>query len=288
MQRWIDYPSYAGERSHTVVGDVRVLPQLASPQLGNQRDILVYLPPSYAAGAGSDRRYPVLYMHDGQNLFDAETSFAGEWRVDETCELLAREGVELIVVGVPNAEERRLDEYTPFRSRGGEGGRGDAYLSFLVETLKPIIDQSFRTLPQREQTGLLGSSLGGLISLYAAFRHAATFGLIGAMSPSLWFADAAIFPYVRRALFSPARIYLDVGTREGGRSAVDRLLLHASSRRYYGNVFRMHELLIAKGYRSGSDMHYIEEPLGTHHESAWARRLPDALRFLYGQPPPTP
>jgi predicted alpha/beta superfamily hydrolase len=278
MNTWLDYADYAAGRNHTVVGEVKVLQNLMSPQLGNTRDISVYLPPSYHKGK---RRYPVLYMHDGQNLFDAYTSYAGEWRVDETCELLAEEGIELIVVGLPNTGVQRMAEYGPFRSRGGDGGQGDNYLAFIIETVKPLIDSSYRTRPDRTSTGIMGSSMGGLISLYAAFRHAETFGLIGAMSPSLWFANTAIFPYVRRAALSEARIYLDVGTREGGRSPVDRLLLHASSRSYFGNVFRMNELLVAKGYRPGQTLHYVEEPLAAHNEAAWARRLPDALRFLF-------
>ncbi len=279
MHTWLAYSDYAAGRDHTVIGDVRVASQIRSPQLGNTRDLLVYLPPSYAEGT---QRYPVLYLHDGQNLFDARTSFVGEWCVDETCEQLAEEGIELIVVGIPNAGSQRMAEYGPFRSRNGDGGQGDAYLAFIVETIKPLIDTTFRTKPERESTGIMGSSMGGLISLYAAFRYPEIFGVIGAMSPSLWFASMAIFPYIRRAPFNPARIYLDIGTREGGRSPVDQLLLHASSRRYFGNAFRMHELLVAKGYRPGQTLHYVEEPLGMHNEAAWARRLPDALRFLFG------
>jgi predicted alpha/beta superfamily hydrolase len=278
MDTWLPYADYAAQRNHTVVGEVLVLPQLASPQLGNSRDILVYLPPSYRT---STQHYPVVYMHDGQNLFDAYTSYAGEWRVDETCENLADEGIELIVVGMPNTGIQRMAEYGPFRSRGGDGGAGDAYLQFVIETVKPLIDATFRTLPEREHTAIIGSSMGGLISLYAGFRFPATFGIIGAMSPSLWFANTAIFPFIRRTAFQPLRIYLDVGTREGGRSPVDRLLLHASSRSYFGNVHRMHELLVAKGYRPGDTLHYVEEPMAAHNEAAWARRLPDALRFLF-------
>ena len=285
MHTWLAYSDYAVGRDHTVVGEVRVLQQLHSPQLHNTRDLLVYLPPGYAQGT---QHYPVLYMHDGQNLFDARTSFAGEWHVDETCELLAQQGIEIIVVGIPNAGSQRMAEYGPFRSRGGDGGQGDAYLAFLVETIKPLIDSTFRTLPTRESTGIMGSSMGGLISLYAAFRYPDIFGLIGAMSPSLWFASMAIFPYVRRAKLNAATIYLDVGTREGGRSPIDQLLLHASSRRYFGNAFRMHELLVAKGYRPGRTLHYVEEPHGTHTEAAWAKRLPDALCFLFQAQRQTP
>src|SRR5437763_9719560 len=135
MQAWQPF------RGATVVGDVRVLRDLASPQLGNARDLYAYLPPSYPRGG---RRYPVVYMQDGQNLFDEETSFSGEWRVDETMAALAREGLEAIVVGIENAGDERAAEYAVAR------GRGAGYLSFLVETVKPLVDSDFRTERARE------------------------------------------------------------------------------------------------------------------------------------------
>ena len=189
---------------HTVVGDVRTLDSIYSPELRNQRKLYVYLPPSYAQ---SDRHYPVIYMQDGQNLFDQALSYAGEWQVDETMEALSREGIEAIVVGVPNAGVRRIDEYSPFKDqRLRKGGRGDWYVAFLANTVKPLIDRDFRTLPEREHTGVLGSSMGGLISLYALFCRPEVFGFAGAMSPSLWFAHEAIFPYVQQADARPGRI----------------------------------------------------------------------------------
>src|SRR5437763_6494714 len=135
MQAWQPF------RGATVVGDVRVLRDLASPQLGNTRDLYVCLPPSHSRGR---RRYPVVYMQDGQNLFDEETSYSGEWRVDETMAALAEEGIEAIVVGIENAGDDRLAEYSVAHGRGAE------YLSFLVETVKPLVDAQFRTEPARE------------------------------------------------------------------------------------------------------------------------------------------
>src|SRR3954469_17512189 len=200
------------EEGHTVVGTVMVLGGVESPQLGNQRDLLVYLPPSYGQG---DRRYPVIYMHDGQNLFDRATSFGEEWEVDQTLEEVSGEGLETIVVGIPNTGER-LDEYSPFHDRKhGQGGNGDAYLDFIVRTVKPVIDRDFRTRPERECTGIAGSSMGGLISLYAFFRRSDVFGFAGVMSPALWFANGAIFDYMSTVAFAPGRLYLDVGTKEG-------------------------------------------------------------------------
>jgi predicted alpha/beta superfamily hydrolase len=250
------YDAYRGGE-HSVVGDVRVLPGVHSPQLGNQRDLLVYLPPGHAT---SDQRFPVLYMQDGQNLFDRATAFGGtEWQVDETLEALSREGYEAIVVGLPNAGEARIAEYSPFT--GFRPGYGDAYLDFLAETVKPLIDGAFRTRPGAEHTGLLGSSMGGLISLYGFFRRPEVFGLAGSLSPALWYARGAIYGFVAQAPFVPGRIYLDHGSREN-------------------SAARMERLLIEKGYEGDKDLLYVVEEGGQHNESAWARRLPDALRFL--------
>ncbi len=277
----LDYATYAP--TGKVAGMIKVLPQLYSPQLNNWRDILIYLPPGYQSG---QQYYPVLYMHDGQNLFDVTTSYSGEWFVDETLEQLSNEGLEAIVVGIPNMGDERMNEYGPFVNVLGQGGRGEAYVGFIIETLKPLIDSRFRTLPDRAHTGIMGSSMGGLISLYAGFRYSQVFSIIGAMSPSLWFAGGAIFPYIKRMPFVEARIYMDIGTLEGGSSSVSSLLGSSSKRRKTGNALRMSRLLTAKGYRSGYDLMFVEEEGGIHHESSWSRRLPAALRFLLGREEP--
>ncbi len=276
---WIAYAERYPEGEHTVVGDLRVLPDLHSPQLGNRRDLLALLPAGYA---DSQVRYPTLYMHDGQNLFDHATSFAGEWRVDETMAALAAEGLQAIVVGVPNAGEARHLEYNPNGVFDGEPGRGDAYLAFLVETVKPRIDAAFRTRPEREQTGVLGSSLGGWISLYAFFRAPKTFGLAGALSPYLGYGARRNFAFIERAAAPSGRIYLDVGTREAWNMRPIWLLRGFDSWRYLRHVRRTRRLLEAKGYRRGMNLHWVEAPGAIHHEDEWARRLPEALRFLLG------
>ena len=276
MRYWRSYTE--GRDTHTVVGTLLIRNGLRSPQLANRRSLYVYLPPSYFT---SDRRYPVIYMHDGQNLFDQAISYAGEWKVDETIEALSHEGIEAIVVGIPNQGRRRLDEYGPFRDdRLETGGRGDEYLAFIVETVKPLIDHDFRSLPDRAHTGIMGSSMGGLISLYGFFRYPEIFGFAGAMSPSLWFAHEAIFPYVDAAPFAPGRIYLDIGMHEGPDMRVPRALPHTYIGRHILSLRRMRDLLIAKGYRDGQDVRYEEEVEAEHNEAAWARRLPGALRFL--------
>ncbi|MER3481541.1 MAG: esterase [Meiothermus sp.] len=273
--KWQPYPSGPG---HTVVGKVLLAKGVRSPQLGNRRDLLVYLPPSYDTG---ERRYPVLYMHDGQNLFDNHTSYVGEWHVDAALEALAPEGLEAIVVGIPNAGTERLHEYSPFPDPQHGGGKGEAYLAFIVETIKPQIDRDFRTLPTREHTYVMGSSLGGLISLYALFRYPEVFGAAGVVSPAFWFGNHGIFGYVEGFAEVPGRVYMDVGFKEVTLSEV-------SSRRYLADVRRMHRLLQRKGLRPGPDYRYVEDPQGKHNESDWARRLPEALRFLLGAPTPQP
>ena len=169
-------------------GTRRVFARVWSPQLENERDIDVFLPPSYAR---TRRRYPVIYMQDGQNLADPERAFAGTWDLLRALDNLAAQGLEVIVVGIPNSGAERLREYSPFADARHGGGGGDAYLAFVERTLKPLIDRRVRTRPEREATGIFGSSMGGLISLYAFFRAPETFGFVGAMSPSLWFGGRA-------------------------------------------------------------------------------------------------
>ncbi|HEV2147542.1 MAG TPA: alpha/beta hydrolase-fold protein [Longimicrobiaceae bacterium] len=265
---WQEYPQENDGAHHTVVGTVRVFRDFHSPELDNRRDILVYLPPSYGDG---DRRYPVLYMHDGQNLFDEATSFGAEWGVDKTLEAGAEHGLEAIVVGIPNMGAARLDEYSPWvEPRHEAGGSGDAYLDFIVQTLKPAVDRDFRTLPDRESTGIAGSSMGGLISLYAFFRHPDTFGFAGVMSPALWFGGRKIYGFVEEAPFVPGKLYLDVGTQEGAAELAD--------------VRRLRDLLVAKGYEKGRNFLYVVEMGGAHEERAWARRLRRELHFLLDVP----
>jgi predicted alpha/beta superfamily hydrolase len=205
-------------------------------------------------------------------------------------ELLSQERIEAIVVGIPNTGVRRIDEYSPFvDQRLHKGGRGDRYVAFVANTVKPLIDRDFRTLPEREHTGILGSSMGGLISLYAYFCRPEIFGFAGVMSPSLWFAQEAIFPYVQQAPFKPGRVYLDAGTHEGSDTRAAHSGPHKYTSRYLTAVRRMRDRLDRKGYRLAQDLCYHEEEEAIHNEAAWAGRLPNALRFLltgyYGPAP---
>jgi glycogen operon protein len=238
---------------------------MQSPQLGNARDVLVCLPPSY--DALPHRSWPVLYLHDGQNLFDRGTSFAEEWRADEALRTAADSGLEAILVGIPNANESRIDEYSPFHdAKAGGGGKGDAYVSFLTDTVKPAIDEAFRTSGERLETGIAGSSMGGLISLYAFFQRSDVFGFVGAMSPALWFARRAFFPWLKPRPRTGGRVYLDAGTKEGPFVLAD--------------VARLRDVLVERGYRLNRDLRFVLETGGRHDERAWGRRLLGVIQFM--------
>jgi predicted alpha/beta superfamily hydrolase len=239
---------------------------LSAEALGGEREVIVALPPLPVRLAG--RRFPVVYMHDGQNLFDPETSYAGDWGVGGTLAHYARQGRYAIVVAVYNGREKRIDEYGPFADAVRGGGGGDAYLDFVCGTLKPLVDASFQTLPGREFTVIAGSSMGGLLSLYAHFRRPETFGACGALSPSLWFADGAICDYIGSAPAVGGRIYLDIGTEEGEDELAD--------------ARRLRDLLLARGYRLDASLRYVEDEGADHNESWWGPRLRDALPFLLG------
>jgi predicted alpha/beta superfamily hydrolase len=223
----------------------------------------VHLPATYQE---SDRAYPVLYMQDGQNLFDHLSSYAGDWKLGKIMAAAARLGHEAIVVGVPHMGAQRVTEYSPFVDRTQGSGAGDRYLDFLTETLKPVIDQRFRAKPGPADTGIVGSSMGGLLSLYGFFRPGSVFGYAGVLSPSLWFADEAIFSFVESVPYRPGRLYLDIGSLEGPE--------HVARAR------RMRDLLQAKGYRLGSELRWLESRSGRHDEASWGRRFARALPFL--------
>ena len=239
---------------------------MRSPQLRNRRAIDVYLPASYAEDGR--RRFPVVYMQDGQNLSDPATAFGGNtWRLGGALEALAHAGIEPIVVGVHNTGAARLGEYSPFPDPRHGGGRGERYLRFLEDTVKRRIDTRYRTSRDRHATAIAGSSMGGLISLYAFFRHPSPFGSAAVMSPSIWFGARQILHFVDDARFMRGRLYLDVGTEEGAGTLRDARSLA--------------RILRAKGY-GRDDFKYVEAGGHRHRENDWAERLPGALEFLLG------
>lgn len=239
------------------------------------RTLLAWLPPSY--GDEPERRYPVIYVHDGQNVFDTATSNSGEWKADETLTRLAAEGQEAIAVGIPHGGERRFHEYSaaphPELPQTWGGGGADAYVAFLVETVKPRVDGHFRTLSGPESTIVIGSSMGGLVSLHALLTRPDVFGHAGVMSPAFWTAPVHTFTHVQTSPTPTGRIWLDIGGREGPEDA-------EQTRAYWQDAHAMRDLLLEKGM--GERLRFVADPGGIHHESAWAARLPEALRFLLG------
>jgi predicted alpha/beta superfamily hydrolase len=265
---------------HTLTGNIQHHPGFASRILNNSRDIWVYLPPRYRKAART--RYPVLYLHDGQNVFDAATAFGGiEWNADETAQSLIEQRLiePLIIVAVANAGEDRIHEYTP--TNGALDPKGDPeaksrgllrdYGRFLVEELKPFIDQTYRTRPDKESTGLGGSSLGGLASLILSFWFGQTFTRIAALSPSIWWDDCMIYRIVEELEEAPrsSRIWLDTGTHE--------------ERWEHAAHFR--DKLVERGWRLHDDLYYKEVSGAEHSEWAWSKRFEAVLRFLFPPPP---
>lgn len=264
VQRWMDGPR--SERPSTLSGHIERVP-VHSPELDADIELLVYLPPSYERG---DKHYPVLYLHDGQNVFDAATSYCGEeWGCDEAAETLACERLECIMVGIPVRGEQRNRDYTPFKAEvNGYAPDADAYLAFLTDTVKPRIDTQFRTRPEVAQTALAGSSFGGLISLYGGLSRPDVFGTIGAFSPSLWVGDGALLRWTDGQTAPDSQVYLDMGTHEGEFAQDAAVTVHQTQLYAASLADRMREVKLEIG--AG---HWHDEP-------AWAARFPGFLRWF--------
>ena len=251
--------------------DLRKHPGFRSDFLTDPRDLVVYVPPGYDQDA--NRRYPVLYLHDGQNLFEGATAFVPgqDWRVNDTADGLIKAGIvePLLIVGVHNTGERRIDEYTPTRDRRhGAGGDAALYGRMLTEELKPFVDRTYRTLPDPVNTGLGGSSLGGLVTLYLGMQHPDVFGKLAVLSPSVWWDNRVILKLVRLTDPKPRlSIWLDIGTREGGRTV--------------GDARALRDELVKAGWVLGADLMYAEIPEAGHNETAWAARVGPFLHFLF-------
>ena len=265
---------------HTLTGNIQSHPQFESRLLRNRRDILVYLPRGYRRAIR--QRYPVLYLHDGQNVFDAATSFGGvEWGADESAQRLTRQRLiePLIIVAVPNVGKNRIHEYAPSRgviettATRQKRSRGllRRYGRFLIEELKPFIDYHYRTRPEPESTGLGGSSLGGLATLTLGLWYSNVFNRLAVMSPSIWWDDCVIYRIVDQLTEKPPlKIWLDTGTNEDG----------------WERARVLRDRLVEKGWRLDDDLEYVEAIGADHSEAAWGYRFEAVLRYLYPPLPP--
>jgi predicted alpha/beta superfamily hydrolase len=182
---------------------------IEAPQLKTTKKIWVYLPKNYTA---STKKYPVIYMHDAQNLFDASTSYAGEWNIDETLDSI---NAQVIIIGIEHGGDKRMDELTPFKNEKYGGGKADDYLDFIVQTLKPKVDATYRTKTNTRNTAIFGSSLGGLVSFYAAIKYPNVFGKVGCFSPSFWFGRKEMNDLLAKTKDFNAKVYFLCGDNEG-------------------------------------------------------------------------
>ena len=234
--------------------------EIRTENLDTLKKIWVYLPKSYDS---SEKKYPVIYMHDGQNLFDRQTSFVGEWQVDESLDSIKEP--EAIIVGIEHGGDKRIDELTPFSHEKYGGGKADAYLNFIVDELKPIVDSTYRTLPSYENTGIFGSSLGGLVSFYAALKYPDTFGMAGVYSPSFWFNDKIYAIAENANLNTNTKFYFLAGKAESEEMLPD--------------LKKMISLLTEKGLKSENfKVEYVEG--GEHNEAMWSESFPASYLWL--------
>jgi len=226
--------------------------------------VWVYLPPNYQ---NSTKKYPVIYMHDAQNLFDAKTSYAGEWNVDETLNNYYKTSKKgFIVVGVENGGEKRIEEYTPWPNKKYGGGKEAIYIDFLVNELKPYIDENYRTKTKARHTAIIGSSLGGLISFYGGLKYPDVFGKIGALSTSFWFSNNSYAFVSRNNNTKNTKLYLLIGSKEGGSMVSD--------------TEKMKQLLLDNGFPKESLKKKIVAD-GKHTESFWKDEFLETILFLY-------
>jgi len=253
-------------------GNIERIPAFASAIFGNTRDLTVYLPPGYQER--ESLRYPVLYMQDGQNLFDPERAYipGQSWLLHEAADraIASRKAAPMIIVGIDHAGVGRIDEFTPtMEPQRNAGGKADDYARLLIEEVKTMTDARFRTRPERSATAIGGSSLGGLLAMYVGLRHPEVFGAIAAMSPSVWWHDRVILNVVDQVLSTERpRIWLDIGGREGGEALQDARLLR--------------DHLTAQGWDLRSDLRFFEDRRADHSERAWARRAGVMLEYLFG------
>lgn len=254
-------------KKNTLSKNVTVLSENFSiPQLKTTRKIWIYLPPDYTT---SGKKYPVVYMEDGQNLFNDATSFSGEWKVDETLNaLFSQHKTDAIVIGIENGGAERLNEYSPWINKKYGGGKGDLYTDFLANTLKPYIDKNYRTLTQPKYTALIGSSMGGLISFYAGVKYPNKFGKLGIFSPSFWFAPQDLTFYLRKNAkkLKNSKIYFYAGLKE--------------SEEMVSDIKKAEAELLKQGV-SAKNIKTNFSAEGTHSEFYWSQEFGRAFEWLF-------
>jgi predicted alpha/beta superfamily hydrolase len=256
-----DYPDKP--KPNTATAQVKIIDTaFAIPQLNRTRRIWLYLPKSYAA---SHKNYPVLYMQDGQNLFNEQTAPFGEWGVDEALDSLqAKTGKECIVVGIDNGDDKRMTEYNPYDQAKFGKGEGNQYVQFIAETLKPFIDKQYRTIKDPAHTFIAGSSMGGLISIYAVIKYPNVFGGAGVFSPAFWTAPSIYDDAVKATLPGRAyQFYFYAGGQEGGLMVPD--------------MDKMVSIIESKG---SYHTRRVMAPLGKHNEPTWRKEFPDFYKFI--------
>ena len=260
-----------GTGNSTAADNVHIVDEtFFMPQLNRERRVWIYLPPDYEA---SDKYYPVLYMHDGQNVFDAFTSFSGEWEVDESLNQLFENGDEgIIVVAIDNGGANRFNEYSPWVHPTYGGGQGDEYMAFIVETLKPYIDDNYRTRTKREHTGLMGYSRGGVIYMYGLIEYQDVFSKAGVFSPAFWVAPGAYTHVSTTGKEADVRVYFLAGEQESASMVPD--------------MQQMYNTMLDAGFEE-SELFFLTHADGQHSEWYWAREFPDAYEWLFANSLPT-
>ncbi|WP_299109703.1 TIM-barrel domain-containing protein [uncultured Tenacibaculum sp.] len=264
---------FSPEEASTASKNVTVLTkEFEIPELHRKRTVRLYLPPNYNA---SKKSYPVVYMHDAQNLFDKKTSFSGEWEVDETLNKLFKDkNLELIVVGIDNGGKKRLDEYSPWTNNKYGGGEGDAYLDFVVKKLKPYIDKNYRTIQDKSNTGIIGSSMGGLISHYAALKYPKVFGKVGVFSPAFWFTPEVKEYSQTHGKLKDTKMYFLAGAKEGNNVAFNEISQTAQ------DMNAMVKTLKEEGFNSENIKSKVV-PEGKHDEKLWRTNFEEAIAWLF-------
>lgn len=262
------------QRVSSLSGNIERIDGFESKALGNRRNLIVYLPPNYAQE--TTKKYPVVYMHDGQNVFDGMMSYIPnqEWRADETAESLINAGIiePMIIVAIENGGAERGNEFLPTKFKMGNnevGGKADLYGKMLIDEIMPIVNDRYRTKLGPSNTGLIGSSFGGVVTSYLGITRPDVFGRLGVLSPSVWVDNKVLLSMVKplEKRQPRSKIWIDIGGKEGEGSVE--------------NTRDLFDAYVKSGWKPNKDVVFVVEPNAEHNEGAWARRLPSILTYLF-------